>query len=437
MKKIWSMLLIGILLLTPCAAVSAEEAATPIQVGQYIRLGQYWEEPILWKCVDIEAEHGPLMLSDKILCYKAFDSPAYYPYGNSLWEVSNLRAWLNSSADAGQVVWPQNNPPNKDVPGYIHIHYDQEKGFLHPDNFTADELSVMKTVAQWTSLTEDEKWRATNGVETCLGYLYDYSPVRYSGSPSEVSGYAEVTPENYAMYKVTDTMFLLSGHQAYHMWQNLGTVEAEQTPKAAEVFSRVELPYIPSSPEAFSHYPFRYWTREPAASGIIALSGEKKCGRTIPSVNEVGVRPAFFLNTARMQIVSGSGTADDPYVVDGQAQTDTLVICNGQELSFDQQPVVDNGRLLVPVRTIFEALGAEVTWNEEYSLVTATRGYLAVRLQIGNTTMERGYREVELDAAPQLVGDRTLVPLRAVSEALGAKVEYRENLNRVVIELYE
>ena len=89
------------------------------------------------------------------------------------------------------------------------------------------------------------------------------------------------------------------------------------------------------------------------------------------------------------------------------------------------------------MRTIFEALGAEVTWNEEYSLVTATRGYLTVRLQIGNTTMERGYREVELDAAPQLVGDRTLVPLRAVSEALGAKVEYRENLNRVVIELYE
>ena len=125
-------------------------------------------------------------------------------------------------------------------------------------------------------------------------------------------------------------------------------------------------------------------------------------------------------------------------MVDGQAQTDTLVICNGQELSFDQQPVVDNGRLLVPVRTIFEALGAEVTWNEEYSLVTATKtGYPAVRLQIGNTTMERGYREVELDAAPQLVGDRTLVPLRAVSEALGAKVEYRENLNRVVIELYE
>ncbi|MBE5041035.1 hypothetical protein [Ructibacterium gallinarum] len=53
------------------------------------------------------------MLSDKILCYKAFDSPAYYPYSNSLWEVSNLRTWLNPSVDAGQLVWPQNNPLNQ------------------------------------------------------------------------------------------------------------------------------------------------------------------------------------------------------------------------------------------------------------------------------------------------------------------------------------
>ena len=220
--------------------------------------------------MDIEADHGPLMLSDKILCYKSFDTPTErYAAGDSLWEDSNLRAWLNSSAAAGQVVWPQNNPPNQDVPGYIHIYYDQEKGFLHSDNFTAGELSVIKTASQWTSLADDEKWRATNGVETCLGYFYDYSPVRYGGPPSEVTGYAEVTPENYAMYKVTDTMFLLSGHQGYRMWQNLGSVAAEPTQKAAEVFSEVELPDI------LSHYPFRYWTREPASSGVVALYEEK------------------------------------------------------------------------------------------------------------------------------------------------------------------
>ena len=150
------------------------------------------------------------------------------------------------------------------------------------------------------------------------------------------------------------------------------------------------------------------------------------------------MRPAFFLDTVRMQILSGIGTADDPYVVDGQTQTDTLVLCNGQALAFDQQPVEENGRLLVPVRTIFENLGAEVSWDEENQIVTAVKANQPqVRLQIGNSTMEKGYREIELDAAPQLAGDRTLVPLRAVSEALGAKVEYIENLNRVVIELDE
>ena len=91
-----------------------------------------------------------------------------------------------------------------------------------------------------------------------------------------MNGYAEATPENYAMYKVTDTMFLLSGHQAYHMWQNLGTVAAEQTSKAAEVSAGLNFPIFPVRQKRFRTIRFAIGRGEPsAASGVVSLHGEK------------------------------------------------------------------------------------------------------------------------------------------------------------------
>jgi competence protein ComEC len=100
------------------------------------------------------------------------------------------------------------------------------------------------------------------------------------------------------------------------------------------------------------------------------------------------------------------------------------VVLNGQQLSFDVAPAIDNGRTLVPLRAIFESLGAEVAWDSNTSTVTATRGDTNIRLQIGNTTAFKNGNAVTLDVPGKLIQNRTMVPLRFVGEAMGCSVNW-------------
>lgn len=106
---------------------------------------------------------------------------------------------------------------------------------------------------------------------------------------------------------------------------------------------------------------------------------------------------------------------------------------DGRQLLFDQNPIIENDRTLVPVRKIFEELGADVQWNEQNAVVTATRDNTQIRLQINSNWMLQDGELVYLDAAPKIVNDRTLVPLRAISESFGAQVEWDAGSRTVFI----
>lgn len=108
------------------------------------------------------------------------------------------------------------------------------------------------------------------------------------------------------------------------------------------------------------------------------------------------------------------------------AQQPVRVTVDGQELAFDQPPMIENDRVLVPVRAIFEALGAQVDWEASSRTVTARRGQETVTLQIGSRLLYHNREAVWLDTAPRIVSDRTLVPVRAVSESFGAQVSWYE-----------
>ncbi|MFZ5590550.1 MAG: stalk domain-containing protein [Bacillota bacterium] len=103
-------------------------------------------------------------------------------------------------------------------------------------------------------------------------------------------------------------------------------------------------------------------------------------------------------------------------------QKSPVVKFAGQEMKFDVPPVIENGRTLVPLRAIFEALGAKVEWEEATQTVTATKDDLKIMLTIGSNKANKNGQEVLLDVPAKKVNNRTLVPLRFVSEALGAKV---------------
>ncbi len=111
------------------------------------------------------------------------------------------------------------------------------------------------------------------------------------------------------------------------------------------------------------------------------------------------------------------------------------VVVLGQKVEFDVQPEMMNDRVMVPVRAIFEALGAVVNWDDDTQTITAVKGDNIVLMQIGNTKMFVNNKECEpLDAAPVLKNDsRTLVPVRAISEAFDYDVNWDEKMEMVIV----
>ena len=100
-------------------------------------------------------------------------------------------------------------------------------------------------------------------------------------------------------------------------------------------------------------------------------------------------------------------------------------------ISFDVIPIIENNRVLVPFRAIFEAFDAQVLWEGSTSTVTADKDTTSIILQIGNEQMQLNGETITLDVPPRLVNSRTFVPVRAVSEGLNATVDWDEE-NRLV-----
>ncbi len=106
---------------------------------------------------------------------------------------------------------------------------------------------------------------------------------------------------------------------------------------------------------------------------------------------------------------------------------------NNTDITFDQNPLVINGRTLAPVRAIFEALGATVEWKNDTREVVSTKGDTTITMAIDNSTMYKNGEAITLDVAPQIIGERTLVPVRAIAEAFNCKVEWNNDTQTVII----
>ena len=95
------------------------------------------------------------------------------------------------------------------------------------------------------------------------------------------------------------------------------------------------------------------------------------------------------------------------------------------QVNFDQQPMIQNDRTLVPMRRIFEALDAEVYWDDPTQRVTAVSGTDVTLFQIGKTALfKNGQLAYTMPVPAQIVNDRMLVPLRAVAESFGCDVAW-------------
>ncbi len=118
------------------------------------------------------------------------------------------------------------------------------------------------------------------------------------------------------------------------------------------------------------------------------------------------------------------------------AENDIKVLVDGKEIVFDQKPVIEDGRVLVPFRAIFEALECQVTYNDYggSKTVMAKQGSKVINLTIGEKEYYVDGEMKTLDVPAKIINDRTMVPVRAVSEGLDAKVGWTDSTKTVTIE---
>lgn len=106
------------------------------------------------------------------------------------------------------------------------------------------------------------------------------------------------------------------------------------------------------------------------------------------------------------------------------AANEVLVEFNCVEVEFDQPAIISENRTLVPLRKIFELLGAEVEWNDETRTAIAEKNGRKVSITIGSNELYVNDEIVELDVPAKIINNRTLVPIRAISEAYECSVEW-------------
>lgn len=109
------------------------------------------------------------------------------------------------------------------------------------------------------------------------------------------------------------------------------------------------------------------------------------------------------------------------------------VFIDGKQLVFDVEPTTEQGYLLVPLRAIFEGLGAQIDWNVKTKTVTAAKNDLQITLKIGENKAQKNGQEVSLTVPAKMIDNRTMVPLRFVGEALGTRVDWFSSIESVSI----
>ena len=112
---------------------------------------------------------------------------------------------------------------------------------------------------------------------------------------------------------------------------------------------------------------------------------------------------------------------------------DKKIVLNGNTLALDVAPIIENDRTLVPLRAIFEALESDVSYDEATRTVTATKGDITIVVPIDSTSAIVNGTTKTLDVPAKIKNGRTLVPVRFVSENLGATVSWDQENQTVII----
>lgn len=116
------------------------------------------------------------------------------------------------------------------------------------------------------------------------------------------------------------------------------------------------------------------------------------------------------------------------------AENNEIRVClDATQIEFDVKPQIINGRTMVPIRAIFEKMGAVVEWDGNTNSAICTKGDTIVKMTVNSMDMYINNQLTKMDVCPVVIDGRTLAPTRYVAEAFGANVQWSQKNNMVVI----
>ncbi len=349
MRKIISIILASLILIS-CFGIQINAEET-LKLGDYITLGKYNGEDIVWRYVS-DDEYGKMFISDSVLCEKSYIKTDGGRYNSEQWAGSSIHYWLNSGNSAETL---------KNVYNMDDIVEWEEDGFLSDNNFTDTEKLVIKSIRHKCKTTDI--WG--NGYYPTYNSNYDlWDKLILSDK------YFDYEFEEYQLYEydllpantVIDSVFLPDVKEVLAIYENFGDyVNRESTwwLRTPELDEKVE------------NYHFMAVKSADDKSSFV----EKKRGFEFTHMDEgesAGIRPAFYLNEENMQIISGDGSKEAPFVVDGKCHNGlqmgdyiTLGTFEGEDILWRYVSEDANGKLFVSERVLTNmSHGENLLWKD-------------------------------------------------------------------------
>ena len=321
------------------------------------------------------------------------------------------------------------------------------------------------------SASANDEWGAIGGTPYTTDYVYvveNETVTLINGNITDSNGVAVIPSsiEGYPVTTLADSLFFVDAmtkkiiipdtvttiHCNFNSCMNLTEIEVDPNNQTfssidGNLFNKnnttiIRYPTgktapsytIPDSVTTIAKGAFKYCKFEiiTIPSGVTKIESEAFSGPYLKDIYFAGSQEQWE-NAVGQANLELNENATIHFNSTGNHTPEISVLVNNQAISFDQPPVIENDRTLVPLRAIFEALGAEVLWDGETSTVTATRGDITISLQIGSNQLYKNGEAITIDVPAQIINDRTMVPVRAIAESFNCRVGWDSDTKTVTI----
>lgn len=406
---------------------SKETKRDNFKIGDYVKFASYNKEPILWRIINKDKDGNLLLYSEKVLCFKAFDCAGNkyedkerISFGSNEWESSTIRQWLNSKE--ATISWKKNIPEKKNVLDGINP-YDKEAGFLSDENFTLDEVNLIKKAKNKILLNKLDEDKKDGG---------DQEHIWHWNIGEAVGNY------NKSYYRnIEDKVFFLSIKEVKeYVYDRNYEIKSKPTKMAADS--------LKGKVEGLSEEDYCVnWLRTPLTMPVLFPSytsngSNVRCIKNEDVVNykaytsHIGVRPALYIDREKISTINGNGKKSNPYrFVEGINEVEAEIEEDEEkkirvEVKKDQIIMAEDKLEMIPLKALEVGFGGNLEWDSKSKIAKYSLPNLDMEFKVNHPTALVNKKEIKLTSIPKLQKKNIMIPVDFIENEFLYSLEYRE-----------